>query len=98
MANSSLYCFKEKHLFNVVLALIVVLFQVCYASCSAVKSVNWPVAFFSNSGTFCVPSITHPGLCIGAQFQDCPGQSGKVDKPKVIAAARITAIHLVATT
>jgi hypothetical protein len=30
--------------------------------CSGVKAENWPAAFFSNSGTFCVPDMTYRGI------------------------------------
>jgi hypothetical protein len=41
----------------------------CYASCSGVKAVKWTAAFFSNSGTFCIPGMTHLGLWIRGSIQ-----------------------------
>jgi hypothetical protein len=72
--------FGSKTIFlNVIFAVIIVLFQVCYTSCTGVKAVNWPVALFSNSGTFCVPGMTHPGFSI--RGWEYPGQSGTAGKP-----------------
>jgi hypothetical protein len=44
--------------------------------------------FLSNSGTFCVPGMNHPGSWTGVQFRDCPGQSGTVGKPIVVTRRR----------
>jgi hypothetical protein len=61
-----------------VFSIITVLFQVCYASSTGVKVVNWPVALFSNSGTFWTGDVL-PGL--SWPIKDGLDQSGAVGKP-----------------
>jgi hypothetical protein len=89
MPSSFFFKFKDRHLIVLnVFAIITVLFQVCYASSTGVKVVNWPVALFSNSGTFCVPSMNYPEFWTGDvlpglswPIRDGPDQSGAVGKP-----------------
>jgi hypothetical protein len=43
-------------------------------------AVNWPVDFFSNYGTFCVPGMTHPKFWVGDSILGL-SQCGTAVKP-----------------
>jgi hypothetical protein len=77
-----LYLDSKKNIFfffNISFGIIIVLFQVCCASCIWAKAVNWPVVFFSNAGAFCILDMNQSGtLDRGFNSGTLPANSGRL--------------------